>query len=652
MFSRIRFTVIVSICLGILIMVSDVNASISLEKQRKLYSQAANALKKGHYRTFSKVSKKLTNYPLYGYLQYDYIRKRLSRVSDSKIKKFIKEYEDSPLAGRMRYVWLKNLVRRGKWKKFLDVYEPVRSTKMQCYYAQALYKTKQYEKANGIAEKLWNVGKSQPRACDTVFDAWSKQGGMTREHLWSRVELAMEKGKVSLAKFIAKRMNKSDRKWVARWKKMRSRPAENLLRKIYQVDKLIPNKIARYGVKRLARRDAGAAADLWETIKAKHYKESSEQAGAVERYVALRAAFQKHPRALEWLGQIDTPNEKIQDWRIRVALAQQDWWAALHWIEALPESDRNSDQWVYWRARILELQSKTLPALRIASERIYAELSKERSYHGFMAADRMGKSYQLESDPLKFTPEELAEIENFPGIQRAKELFHLGKVLDARREWAHTTGQFGKPALKKASLLASQWGWHDRAIFTVAKASHFGDLELRFPMAHKDIIESQAKKQGVEASWVFGVLRQESGFMADARSGAGALGLMQLMPRTGRLTARQLKFRIRSNRELLNVKKNIRLGAAYLRRMLDENEGNGVLATASYNAGPYRVKKWLPNQDMPSDIWVETIPFTETRNYVRRVMSYTVIYDKKLGGKTGLMPTRMPDIKARKALES
>jgi soluble lytic murein transglycosylase len=140
--------------------------------------------------------------------------------------------------------------------------------------------------------------------------------------------------------------------------------------------------------------------------------------------------------------------------------------------------------------------------------------------------------------------------------------------------------------------------------------------------------------------------------MADARSGAGALGLMQLMPRTGRLTARQLKFRIRSNRELLNVKKNIRLGAAYLRRMLDENDGNGVLATASYNAGPYRVKTWLPNQDMPADIWVETIPYNETRNYVRRVMSYTVIYDKKLNGKTGLMPSRMPVIKARKGVSS
>jgi len=629
-----------------LAIVSPLQANTSIDKQRDLFAQANKALKKGHYRTFSRISKKLTEYPLYAYLQYEYIRKRMNRVSESRITDFISTYEDSPVSSRMRKNWLKNLVRRGKWDKFLTQYQPGNGTKLRCYYAQALYKAKQIEKANKVAEELWTVGKSQPHACDLVFDTWEKHGGMTQEHLWARVILAMEKGKVNLATFIAKRMSKADRNWVNRWKKMRRRPAENLLRKIYQVDAPIPNMIARYGVKRLARRDVGAAADFWETIKDKHFKEAPEEASEIDQFIALRAAYQNHPKALEWLGKVDEPSEKVQDWRIRASLSQQDWWAALQWIEALPEKERNSDQWRYWRGRILELQSVSLPALRIASERIYSELSKERSYHGFMAADRLGGAYELTSDPLEYTAEELAEVEQIPGIERAKELYMLGRIIDARREWAKSTQSLDKIKLQKVSLLASQWGWHDRAIFTVAKASHFDDLELRFPMAYKDIVLSQAKKQGIEASWVYGVLRQESGFMADARSGAGALGLMQLMPQTGRLTARHLKFRIRSNKELLNVQKNIRLGSAYLRRMLDANDGNGVLATASYNAGPYRVKKWLPNQEMPADIWVETIPYNETRNYVRRVMSYTVIYDKKLGREPGLMPSRMPIIKA------
>ena len=175
---------------------------------------------------------------------------------------------------------------------------------------------------------------------------------------------------------------------------------------------------------------------------------------------------------------------------------------------------------------------------------------------------------------------------------------------------------------------------------------------MRFPVAYKDQILHRAKDSKVDPAWVYGIMRQESIFMTDARSDAGALGLMQIMPRTGRFTARAENVRIHSNRDLLNISKNIRLGTAYLRRMLDENEGNSVLATASYNAGPYRVRQWLPNKDMPSDLWVETIPYSETRNYVRRVMSYTVIYDHKLGGKITSIHSRMPEIKPRGSVDS
>ncbi len=628
------------------------HASMPISEQRALFKKADIALKKGQYRRFSSIANKITDYPLYGYLQYDYLRKRLNRTDESKIEHFINTYDDSPIAGRMRQKWLRNLARNKDWDKFLAHYQPGGGTKSRCTYAHALYSTSQVDRANEVAESLWLVGKSQPKTCDVVFKLWQKNGGITREHLWERVRLAMNKGQVSLVKFLAKRMNKTDRNWVNHWRKMRRRPAENLLRKVYQEDSPIPNMIVRYGIKRLARRDVDAAADFWETIRDRHIKQTPVEAAKIDRFIALRGAYQNHPRALEWLGNIASPNEMIQEWRIRAALAQQDWWAALHWIEALPEKERITDQWRYWRARILELQSDSLPALQMASERLYSELSEQRSFHGFMAADRLGSSYELKSNPLDFAPKTLDKIAKLPGIVRAKELFFLGRIIDARREWTRATRTLNKLDLQKASLLASQWGWHDRAIFTVARGSHFSDLELRFPMAYKNIVLSQSKKNNVEAPWVYGVLRQESAFMADARSGAGAMGLMQLMPGTGRLTARHLNFRIRSNRDLLNVNTNIRLGSAYLRRMLDRNEGNGVLATASYNAGPNRVKKWLPNQDMPSDVWVDTIPYKETRSYVKRVMSYTVIYDNKLTGKPSLMSSRMPLIKARKKKES
>lgn len=627
-------------------------ATLKIEKQRIIFKEAKTALKKGHLRTFNRLSQKLVDYPLYGYLQYEFINKRISKLPSKRMASFIDEYEDSPLSARMRFNWLRSLYRRGKWEEFLSQYKGSSNTKLRCYNAYALYKVKRIEEANKEAENLYLVGKSQPRACDRIFKEWAKNGGMKREHKWKRIELAMSRGHLSLAKFISSDLSKEDRAWVQRWRKMHRRPAENLLRKYLHSDNPIANKIERHGIKRLARRDAGAAADAWENVRVKHEKGAPEEVRAIDQYVALQAAYQQHPRALEWLGEITSPSDKVQLWRIRAALAQQDWWAALTWIEALPTEARNSDQWKYWRGRILDLQSETLPVLKTAAKRVFTSLAQNRSYHGFLAADRLGAPYQMEIEPLQYSKDELDRISKIPGIARAIELYLMGIVSDARREWNNTISDFDDEELKQASVLAKEMGWHDRAIITVAKASHFDDLELRFPMAHKPIVEKQAKEQGIEAAWIYGVLRQESSFMADARSHAGALGLMQLMPRTGRLTARALKFRIRSNRDILNVSKNIRLGAAYLRRMMDRNDGNSVLATASYNAGPHRVKKWLPNKDTPSDLWVETIPYNETRKYVRRVMSYTMIYNSKLGGENKIMGSRMPAIKAREGVDS
>jgi len=627
-------------------------ATMTLEKQRVMFTEAKKALKKGHMRTFSRLSKKLIDYPLYGYLQYDYIKKRIRKMPEERLENFLDTYEDSPLSSRMRFNWLRSLYRSGKWEEFVKQYRGSSNTKLRCYNAYALYKTKNIEQANIEARNLYLVGKSQPRACDRVFNQWAKYGGMTREDKWKRVELAMNRGRLSLAKFISKGFKKRDRIWVQRWRKMHRRPAENLLRKYLRSDNPIAKKVERHGIKRLARRDAGAAADAWENVREMHNKIAPEEVKSIDQYIALRGAYQQHPRALEWLGDITNPSDKIQLWRIRTALAQQDWWAALTWIEALPTESRTSDQWQYWRGRILDMQSDTLPVLKTAAKRVFNSLAKKRNYHGFLAADRLGKPYDMVNEALIFSPEELDRIAKIPGIARARELFFIGRVSDARREWNYTIRDFDEHELKQASVLAKDMGWHDRAIITVAKASHFDDLALRFPTAHKPIVEKQAKEQDIDPAWIYGVLRQESSFMADARSHAGALGLMQLMPRTGRLTARKLKFRIRSNNDILNINKNIRLGAAYLRRMMDRNDGNSALATASYNAGPHRVSKWMPNKDMPSDLWVEIIPFNETRKYVRRVLSYTMIYNKKLGGDDVKLGNRMPLIKAREKADS
>jgi soluble lytic murein transglycosylase len=196
--------------------------------------------------------------------------------------------------------------------------------------------------------------------------------------------------------------------------------------------------------------------------------------------------------------------------------------------------------------------------------------------------------------------------------------------------------------LAVAALVASEWGWHDRAILTASRSDHLDDLEIRFPLLYRESIEASAARHGIDAGWIYGVVRQESAFVPDARSPAGALGLMQLMPATGMLTSRRLNLRVRGTQAILEVETNIKLGVGYLKDVLTRNNDHQALATAAYNAGPNRVTSWMPREALDADVWVESIPFNETRDYVKNVMAFTAVYDHRLGLKPVRLKERMP----------
>jgi soluble lytic murein transglycosylase len=186
--------------------------------------------------------------------------------------------------------------------------------------------------------------------------------------------------------------------------------------------------------------------------------------------------------------------------------------------------------------------------------------------------------------------------------------------------------------LQAAAKLAERYGWHDRAIFTLARTGYWDDLELRFPLEHAALVKHNAELQGIDIAWVFAVMRQESAFMSNARSHAGAMGLMQLMPSTARQVAKNvLKTPPPRRQDLFEPDTNIALGSAYLKQMKGRLGDSAVLATAAYNAGPHRVTRWLPEETLPADIWIELVPFKETRGYLKRVLAYTVIYEKRMG---------------------
>ncbi|OGI39790.1 MAG: hypothetical protein A2140_08860 [Candidatus Muproteobacteria bacterium RBG_16_62_13] len=399
--------------------------------------------------------------------------------------------------------------------------------------------------------------------------------------------------------------------------------------------------VVRHGVVRLAARDPAEAVRRWQAIKERHQM-FGEDDNYVFRHVGIIAAQRHMPEALVWLSAVsaDPADEQLHLWRVRAALRAGEWETARRFIAALPEEQQREGRWVYWKARSLEIGGKKREA-----EKLLRVLARERSYYGFLAADRLQAEYAMQHTPVAATPEEVTAMLARPGIQMAQELYRIGHILDARRQWNWVIQHLNNRELSVAALVASQWGWHDRAILTAGRSKNYDDLELRFPVLYREQIETNASAQGLDPGWVYGVVRQESAFVVDARSPVGALGLMQLMPATGRMTGRRLNVPIRGRESILNIDNNLKLGTGYLKEVLQRNNGHQTLATASYNAGPHRVTSWLPDgKAIDAEVWVETIPFNETRDYVRNVLAFAAVYDHRLGIRPVRLQARMPEV--------
>ncbi|MDH5648205.1 MAG: transglycosylase SLT domain-containing protein [Gammaproteobacteria bacterium] len=624
------------------VMESDAREA-DIDSQRASYREAMRAVKAGNYSKFRKLYSELDGYVLQNYAQYEYLKANLSRIPYQTLFTFIRQNTHAPVGENLRTQWLYQLARKDDWETFMLVYNNVDDDpKLTCYRLRHLIRTSE-DQAPLMAEveKLWLTGKRLPSVCNQVFDSWHKAGHMTQELVWERIKLAMERRQISLARQLAERLPTKERIWMRRWEAVHWHPDRELKNIDYDVSTPVARMIVKHGVVRLAYNDPEVAMDRWRDLK-----DRFQFFGEDENYVFGKLgilAAQKHlPDALHWLAAVSVAadDEKTRIWRVKAALRSQDWPTAGQFISALPEPEQSTSRWRYWRARVLEETGDKKAAMNILKT-----VATERGYYGFMAADRLDQDYAMQHESIEATPDELTDLLARPGILSAHELYALGDIVRARRQWNWVLRRMNNRELQVAAVVARHWGWHDRAIYTVTKSDHVDDLDLRFPVLYRDVVEDYAERTGIEASWIYGVIRQESAFITDARSSAGALGLMQLMPATGRQVGRRLKMPIRNNSTILNIRNNVLLGTNYLKTVLERNDGSQMLATASYNAGPHRVKKWLPDQEtLPADVWVETIPYNETRDYVKNVMSFTAVYDHRLGEQPKSLRVRMPDV--------
>ncbi len=643
MSQRVLPCLIVSTLISLLVLAHGVTAA-TLDEQRKQYQDAKKTLQTGNLTKFTTLAENLTDYPLYPYLRYNYLQPRLHKVNADEIREFIEQHGDFLLTDQLRTQWLKHLARTGQWQTYLENYTPQIEITLRCYQLLARIKTGNLIYLLEDARTLWLSGKSQPPQCDPAFELLEKSDLMTDELVWERIQLAMENGNTGLASYLSRRLDGVYKQWADRWLTIHNNPDKGTTDPQYEDDP-IAHRILTYGIKRLARQNINKAVDHWEKLMARYYFTPREKA-ETDLAIALQAAKNRHPRATELLDKVENfaVNDELFHMRLLTALNNYDWPQLRKWTEGAPPFEEIKHRWIYWHARAVEQTGDSEKA-----KQIYASIADERDYYGFLAADRIGTAYQMHHNPLPENPEEKNRIANMPGILRARELLALVDVYPARREWHHALNLMTSYQMEIAASLAADWGWYDRVILTMHAARAYDDLVLRFPLLFQTIIDENVKKRGLDPGWVYALVHSESAFMEEVKSTAGALGLMQVMPQTGKETARRMGLKSFKTNHLLEADKNVPIGSTYLKEMFDRFNGNIVLATAAYNAGPHRVYSWMPKSGcIEPDIWVEKIPFDETRKYVRKVLFYASIYDWRLQHDVAPLKQRMAVVESPK----
>jgi soluble lytic murein transglycosylase len=312
---------------------------------------------------------------------------------------------------------------------------------------------------------------------------------------------------------------------------------------------------------------------------------------------------------------------QVEEWRVRAALWSGDYPKALQWIGHMPAALASQPRWRYWRARTTA--ATTGPD---AAAALYSDLAGLRDYYGYLAADRLHRAYQLHARATPDDTQLQAVMASQPGMIRAHELFDCDLPDDAGAEWVASLGAADSAGKVQAAHLAASWGWYSESIAMLAQAGEWDDVRLRYPRPYADAVLAGAKLSAVPADWIWSVMRQESLYRKDAVSRADARGLMQMLSSTAAQVARRWQLTPPGKDGLFDPAIAVPLGAAHLRELLDHHAEDLPVTLAAYNAGSSAVSRWIPDKTVDADVWIENIPFNETRGYVQHILEHIVAF--------------------------
>ena len=534
----------------------------------------------------------------------------------------------TPLANKLRDKWLYELARTKDWATYKKYYQYSTDPNLQCYALVALYDQGPHQLAVQSAQTLWLNGNSQPKACDELFTVMLKNKEIDENLIHQRLLLALDNRNISLAIYLLKQYASP----LIDDAKLLTTISQNPRRISQLKPSPLHSEFYLYGLKRMVSINMKDALQLWDQAQAIHLLSNAQQQ-AFLAHIALYKAVRNQPDAPAWFAKVQPAfyNDVLLGWQIRYDLKYRQW----HDVEALIDKlqDKDSPCWQYWLARSLEAQGQQERA-----NTIYQNLAVSRQYYGFLSSRRLNKRFSFENERAVENTKNLHVYR--PITDQIKSLYASKQVLQASRlinDFASELPKDDKSAF--VYWLATDLQWHGKSVYLSNTDELNNQLSLRFPLPYQKAVVNYAKNYQIPQALIYAIIRQESGFRDDVVSSAGAQGLMQVMPATARAVSKTGKIAYSDKKELFSSQKNINIGTAYLQQLGKRFSQHPLLMVAAYNAGPRQAAHWWkthPPKDI--DIWIETLPWYETRNYIKNVIAFYAVYQYRTQQKSDLSP--------------
>ena len=617
--------------------------SAELMRQREQFPAVWELAKRDPSGSWVKLAAGLESYPLYPYLGLASLQKRIKEAKPEEAEAFLKAWPNSLPATLLREAFLPELAKRQDWKSYLAIYDDAtRNRELRCRALQAKLALGEKVDFAKDFESIWLSASDLPDACDAAASWARTQGKLTPALIWQRIDLASAKAThAGVVASLATQLTGADKTAAEHVALALRDPAAALKQATGWPDTPRSRDAVAIAIERLARRDADAAAAQWDALRTQFHFDKNQQGRAL-RAIALYRASSYSADALARLSALpaDLANDATREWRVRSALAAGDFKATLAALDVMPPEQRDDSRWRYLRARMLAKLGR-----KDEANALFRTLAGEANFFGFLAADQIDAGYTICSAELPINQTTAAALRKDKNLARAFEFFAIDRLSEARREWDFAQSDLDADQRRQAIVLAAKDGWIDRAVYAFNQGDDMRLYTLRFPLARREQIVRDAKNGGVEAAWAYAIIRAESAWTTDARSGANAYGLMQLLPGTAKQLAAAEGVSYSGANDLFDPDTNIQLGTLYLGKVAARFDGSPWLGSAAYNAGPAAVDKWVAARDtLDPDFFIETIPYKETREYVSRVLAFSVIYDWRLNGSTLPISARLPRI--------